>query len=181
MPKSTVRPTPAPHARRYDAVVSTSPTPPPGERRLERPPSDRYRDAEAEAAATAAATTRPPSAARAIVAALVAGLVGALVTVVLGGLLGLSAGLVVVAGATGWAIGTALRTLAGATLPRPRRVGLALAITLVGFALGQIGLWWYAGTEGGVLSLADYLGETFGPLVPVQAALGIAFAWWAAR
>ena len=48
-------------------------------------------------------------------------------------------------------------------------------------ALGQLGLWWYAGTEGGVLPLVDYLAETFGLLVPLQALLAAGFAWWGAR
>lgn len=109
------------------------------------------------------------------------GLAGAVITVLLGGVLGLSAGLLVVAGATGWAIGSAVRSLSGATLNRDLRTGIAIAIALIAFAVGQVGLWWYAGTEGGVLSLADYLGETFGPLVPAQAILASVLAWWAAR
>lgn len=124
---------------------------------------------------------RGPSAGRAVAVAGLAGLAGALAIVLLGGLLGMSAGLLVVAGATGWAIGTALRSLAGSTMARPRRNGLAVAITVVAIVLGQVGLWWYARTEGGVLGPADYLGATFGPLVPAQLVLGIALAWWAAR
>ena len=46
---------------------------------------------------------------------------------------------------------------------------------------GQVGLWLYAGSEGGVLSLVDYLGETFGPLVPLQVVIAPAAAWMAAR
>jgi hypothetical protein len=44
-----------------------------------------------------------------------------------------------------------------------------------------VGLWLYARTEGGVLALPDYLGQTFGLLVPIQVALALAIAWWSAR
>jgi hypothetical protein len=47
--------------------------------------------------------------------------------------------------------------------------------------LGQIGLWLYARTEGGVLSLPDYLAQVFGGLVPLAFLVAIATAWWRAR
>ena len=47
--------------------------------------------------------------------------------------------------------------------------------------LGQLGLWLYARIEGGVLSLPDYLGQTFGFLVPLQFAAAMLVAWWTAR
>ena len=50
-----------------------------------------------------------------------------------------------------------------------RRVRIAVAITLGGVALGQLGLWLYARTEGGVLPLPEYLLEVFGVLVLAQA------------
>ena len=88
--------------------------PNPGERRLARPPSDRYRATEAREAAVAipdpgASTAR--GAALAVVAAIVAA--GAIV--LLGGLLSISAGLIIVAAAAGWAIAGALRYGAGDT------------------------------------------------------------------
>ena len=69
----------------------------------------------------------------------------------------------------------------GAVVPTSSRALLAVVVALVGVALGQLGLWWYAGTEGGVLPLVDYLAETFGLLVPLQALLAAGFAWWGAR
>lgn len=118
---------------------------------------------------------------RALATGFVAGLAGAIATVVLGGVLSLSAGLVVVAGATGWAVGTATRVGARDAVDPGRRRWLALAVALVAVLLGQLGLWLYARTEGGVLALPDYLAQTFGLLVPVQAAVAAGLAWWSAR
>ena len=64
--------------------------------------------------------------------------------------------------------------------PSARRalvVGLAAAAVL----LGQLGLWLFARSEGGVLGPVDYLAETFGLLVPLQFLVGVAAAWLAAR
>ena len=57
------------------------------------------------------------------------------------------------------------------------RPGLA-AIAVAG---GQLGLWLWARSEGGVLGPLDYLGETFGILVPLEFAFGVAAAWLAGR
>ena len=99
----------------------------------------------------------------------------------LGGLLAFSAGLLVVWAAAGTVVGWATQLGGGSALGSPLRPAMAVALALIGVALGQVGLWWYAGTEGGVLPLVDYLGQTFGVLVPAQALLAAGFAWWAAR
>jgi hypothetical protein len=157
-------------------AVTDRPTPvPPGERRLDRPPSERFREAPAEDPASGG-----PRVGRAIAAAAVASVAGAAGTVILGGVLGLTAGLLVVAGVTGWAIGYGVRSI-GAGLEGRVRLTLAVAFALLAVILGQVGLWWYAGTEGGVLPLIDYLGQTYGPLVPLQAVLTVGLAGWAAR
>jgi hypothetical protein len=181
--ESTVRQEPAPRSGRYDGrVTDPAPPPTPGERRLDHPPSDRYRDATGEADPGAGATPRSSgSTGRAVAWGFLAGLVGAAVTVVLGGVLSLSAGLLVVAAGTGWAIGTATRVGAGDAFGRDRRPWVALGLAIVTVALGQIGLWLYARTEGGVLALPDYLAQTFGLLVLVQAVVALGLAWWSAR
>ncbi len=161
-------------------VTDPASTPPPGERRLDRPPSDRYRAA-APAPAADTGTGGDASPARGIVFGVLAGLAGIVATIVLGGPLALSAGLLVVAVATGWAVGTALRMGAGAELAPPARPWLALAIALGAVVLGQVGLWLYARTEGGVLALPEYLADTWGILVPIQAVLAAAGAWWTTR
>ena len=51
----------------------------------------------------------------------------------------------------------------------------------IGLSRGQLGIWAYARSEGGVLGLADYLGQTFGWLVPAQVVLAAFAAWWSAR
>jgi hypothetical protein len=162
--------------------VTDAPRPPvPGERRLDHPPSDRYRDlAHAEESGGGTADSRG-SVGRAVAGGFLAGLAGAIATIVLGGVLSVSAGLVVVAAATGWAVGMATRVGMGEAIDRSRRSWLALMLAIVAVVLGQLGLWLYARTEGGVLTLPDYLAQTFGLLVPVQAAIAAGVAWWSAR
>ena len=149
----------------------------PGERRLAHPPSDRYRVAEP----VPTSTDRPGSPARAAILGAIAVLAGATAITVLGGVLAVSAGLIVVAAATGWAVGLALRWGAGQPPAFGRRIRLAVGLALISIVLGQLGLWWYAGTEGGVLDPLDYLAQTFGLLVPVELVLAAIGAWLTAR
>lgn len=106
-------------------------------------------------------------------------------TAVLGGAFAISAGLLVVAAVGGRAIGSMVRAGGGASLAEPSRrtlrLGLAITSAILAVVLGQLGLWFVAGLEGGVLSLPDYLGQTFGVLVPLQAILTIGIAAWTAR
>lgn len=167
-------------------TTPTEPTKPPttpaapGERRLAHPPSDRYRSTTNDGPA-AEAPPRPTSSSRAAVYGLVAALVGAAFIVLFGGVLAVSAGLLIVAALTGRAVGLGVAIGAGSSLADTRRVASAIALATGAIVLGQVGLWLYARTEGGVLSLVDYLGETFGILVPLQVALAAAVAWWSAR
>lgn len=173
----------------------------PGERRLARPPSDRYRSAPATGtdradgavAAVAASAAdaasgdahRAGSPARGVVFGAIVSLGGAAATVLLGGALAMSAGLLVVAAATGYAVALAVAAGRGeASGPGRRRLAsrwIAAALAVIGIAIGQIGLWLFARAEGGVLTLPDYLGQTFGLLVPLQLVLAGAVAWWTAR
>lgn len=170
---------------RYDGAVIDPPveTPPPGpavtpgERRLAHPPSDRYRVAEP----VPTSTDRPGSPVRGATLGAIAVLAGALGITVLGGVLAVSAGLLVVAAATGWAVGLALRWGAGQPPAFGRRVRLAVGLALLSIVLGQLGLWWYAGTEGGVLDPLDYLAQTFGLLVPLELVVAAIAAWLTAR
>jgi len=92
-----------------------------------------------------------------------------------------SAGLLVAAAAIGYAVGVATVVGAGDTLSRPARPWIAAALAGLGALLGQVGLWLFARTEGGVLPLIDYLGQTFGLLVPLELLLAAGIAWWRAR
>jgi hypothetical protein len=148
----------------------------PGERRLDRPPSDRYR-----AAAEAAPEPASGSAPRALGAALAASAGWVALTVLLGGVLAVSAGLLVLAAAFGRLIGLAGRWGAGDAVPRPTRVGIVLGCIVVGFVLGQLGLWAYARAEGGALAPLDYLAQTFGLVVPLQLLVAGVVGWWTAR
>jgi hypothetical protein len=163
-----------------EAAAEPAPAPAgpiPGERRLAHPPSDRYRAAELAAQAPA----RPTSRARGLAYATVVVVVGALAITVLGGIVTLTGGLLALAAIIGWATAWALRIGGGASIRGRRRAWLAVALALGSIVLGQIGLWLYGLTEGGVLPLVDYLGEVFGPLVPAQAIIAVVVAWVAAR
>jgi len=145
----------------------------PGEHRLDRPPSDRYR-----------AEAPPPaegSLARALVFGAVAAVVGALAVTVAGGLAAITAGLLVIAAVVGWATAVAVVIGAGGGTPTSTRAMGAAALAVAGIGLGQVGLWLLGREEGGVLSLFDYLGEVFGFLVPLELGIAGVVAWWRAR
>ena len=175
---------PAPHEPEPETPTAVG-----GERRLARPPSDRYRGAaragtgswpgETQGADPPAATPLSPT--RGIVYGSVAAIVGAALIVVFGGALAISAGLLVVAAAVGYAVGLAAVAGAGDTLATPARSWIAAAIAGLGVVLGQAGLWVYARAEGGVLPPIDYLAQTFGPLVPLELLVAAGLAWWRAR
>ena len=135
-------------------------------------------DADAHAAEPASTGAAP---ARGIAFGAIAALVGAVLVVVFGGALAVSAGLLVVASAVGYAVGLATVIGAADTLAPRRRSWIAAALAGLGMLLGQVGLWLFARAEGGVLAPIDYLGQTFGVLVPVEVLLAAVVAWWRAR
>jgi hypothetical protein len=76
----------------------------------------------------------------------------------LGGPLSITAGLIGASGAIGYVVGAAMRPLR-----------LAAVITALGsVVLGLVGIWLFAGIEGGVLDIVDYLGDVQGPLVLIE-------------
>ena len=44
-----------------------------------------------------------------------------------------------------------------------------------------LAIWLLALREGGDLPLIDFLAQTYGPVVPLEAMLGTVAAWWSAR
>jgi hypothetical protein len=139
----------------------------PGERpnrtQLDRPPGARH-DEPAEAPTGA-------SPVRGIAWAAFVALAGAGVIVALGGPLALSLGLLVVAFLIGRLVGLALRG----------RQVTAVTITILGILLGQVGLWLFARSEGGVLGPVDYLAQAFGWLVAAQLLVAAGVALWSSR
>jgi hypothetical protein len=153
----------------------------PGDRRLDRPPSDRYRPATVATEGGGSPSAAAGSPGRATLLGAAAALGGAAGFVVLGGLLLVTAGLLAWAVATGWAVAVGVREGGRGSLAKSGRIARSIGLAAVAVALGQIGLWLYARTEGGVLSLPDYLGQVFGALVPLAFLAAIATAWWRAR
>jgi hypothetical protein len=141
------------------------PTAEPGERRrLDRPPSDRYAAAGTEpdtaaAASTADVATPAPIPGRErVLRGVAVGLAGVIALTILGGPLSVTVGLVGAAGVIGWVMGMVVRP--------GRAVAVALAVASV--ALGLVGIWLFAGFEGGALGLIEYLAEVQGILVPLE-------------
>jgi hypothetical protein len=147
----------------------------PGERRLERPPSERYIDAAIEGPPTTG------SLARALALGAATAVFGAIAITVAGGLVTITAGLLVIAAVIGWAVAVAVASGGGPDLAPRTQTALATTLTVAGIALGQVGLWLLGREEGGVLSLGDYLAETFGILVPIELAIAGLTAWWRSR
>jgi hypothetical protein len=146
---------------------SSGPSPEPGERRrLDHPPSDRYKtDATAAAVRPAAVDASPdatPSRNERLLRAAAVGLAGAITLTLLGGPLSITAGLVAAAGVIGWIVGL---------VARPGKA-MAVVVAVASVALGLVGIWLYAGIEGGALGLLDYLAQVQGILVPAE--LGVA-------
>lgn len=154
-----------------------SPDRAPGERRLDRPPSERYAPVEPRGDDGSARG----SVVRAAIYGDLAGAAGAATIVLLAGVFAIGAGLVVVAAAVGRFVGLAVLAGGRGTVPSRTAGMLALVTSLVAVGLGQVGTWLYARSEGGVLELTDYLGQAFGWLVPAQFAIAAAVAWWTAR
>jgi hypothetical protein len=119
--------------------------------------------------------------ARGFALGLLTAVAGAVAITVLGGVLAVTSGLIVVAAATGWAVGVGIRAGAAGRLTTGRRVRLAIGLALAAVAVGQLGLWLYARSEGGVLGPLDYLAEVFGFVVPVELIAAWIAAWVTAR
>lgn len=122
-----------------------------------------------------------PSPVRAFGLGLVTAVLLGAVLAILGGPLSLSAGLAVVALFVGRLVGAMVKVGAGRTLSSPARVSLATALSLLGIAIGQLGIWIFGRSEGGALDLPTYLVTTFGPLVPLEFMIATLSAWWSAR
>jgi hypothetical protein len=155
---------------------SSEPVPPhPGERRLERPPSERYHATAPDEPSTSGTL------ARGLAWGAATAMLGAIAITVAGGLVTITAGLLVIAVVIGWAVAVAVASGGGPNLAPRTRVALATTLAVAGIALGQVGLWLLGREEGGVLALGDYLAETFGILVPIELAIAGLTALWRSR
>ncbi len=144
---------------------------------LDQAPSERYRRA---APAPSTAETGG-SITRAVGFGAGPAVFGALVFVVFAGPFSFSAGLLVIALIVGRTVGQFVRAGAGTSVERGTRISAAVYLTLASLVGGNVGTWLFALSEGGVLGLPAYLGETFGLLVPTELVIGAATAWFSAR
>jgi hypothetical protein len=120
-----------------------------------------------------------------VVRAAVVAVLGAFALIGVGGVLAYPFGLPFVAGIMGAFVGLLAARAAvpgdGATaVPRGTVIRAAVALALGGVVLGDLALWLFAQSEGGVLGPVDYLWETFGLFVPGVALLAAVTAWWGA-
>jgi hypothetical protein len=104
---------------------------------------------------------------------------------IVGAILASTTGLLVVAGATGAAVGLVLSRAAvpvgdAAPVPRRRVAWLAVGLSLAAVAVAAVITWVYARAEGGTLGFIDYQLATFGPFVPAEALIAAVTAWWGA-
>ena len=156
-------------------------------RHLDRAPGDRYRGGgDAGGPEGGPSPGGRGNLAGPLARALLAALGGAVVLFALGALLSSSAGLLVVAGLTGAAVGLLLARAAAPgreiepALTRRQATWLAVGIALVAVAGAAVATWLHAIGEGGALGLVDYLLETFGAIVPLELVVaGITAAWGA--
>jgi hypothetical protein len=117
---------------------------------------------------------------RALGPALAAAAVGAAILFVLAGPLGVTSGLLIVAVATGWITGLALKAQ-GAAGPAGRRVGTAVAIALAAVVIAWAATWAFSRVQGGALGPIDFLAQVYGAMLLLQAAFAAAGAVLGAR
>lgn len=144
--------------------------------RVEPTPGD---DPPANAADPAGAAGASPV--RGVGFALLAATIGAATMVVLGGPFAFSYGLIVPAYFIGRFASLGLRAGAGSTISATNRVTVAILVSLFAVALGFLGLWVFAASEGGRLTLIEYLATVYGALVPLQFMIATLSAWWSSR
>ncbi len=149
----------------------------PAQARLAHPPSDRYRAVPAEAEHP----ERKTSLTLGFAAGSAAAILSAAVFTLLAGGLAFDVGLLVAAVFAGWLVAQAVRWGAGSVPSRRLRIGLAVALALVGLTLGELGTWLWARSQGGDLALVDHLWTTYGPIFPLEYALALIASAWSAR
>lgn len=150
-------------------------------RRLAEAPSARYASAAPEASGRNRRGLIGP-----LSRAIVAGAIGGAALVVMAAVLASTFGLLIVAGATGAAIGL---LVARARVPTddvppaltPRAATwLSIAIALAALAGADVATWLIARGEGGTLGLVDYLLTTFELIIPAEAVVAALAAAWGA-
>jgi len=96
-------------------------------------------------------------------------------------ILAFSAGLVVVAFFLGRIVGLSVRSGAGDELSSAARTSISVLLSIAAITIAMVATWLFAGLSGGVLGPGEYLGETLGPIVPLQYIVATLAAWWTSR
>ena len=168
-----------------DHLPSVPAAGPPGNRRLEHAPGDRYRRRGIAALANDAAIPAEeggPSPARGVLFGVIGAALAAVLLFVLGALFSFSAGLLIVALFAGRVVGLLVRGGAVDSLSSPARVSVAVIIVLAGVAIAQVATWgWAIAAQGARLGPVDYLADVFGPVLPLEYMVATLAAWWSAR
>jgi hypothetical protein len=143
--------------------------------RVTSPPDRSHRDGNASADAPEGSTGR------AVAYGLASGAFVALVLVGAAAFLAFSAGLIVIAYFMGRVVGSLVKVGAGTSISSTVRQSIAMLVSVFWIAVAQVLVWLVAQSEGGILSIGDYLYQTFGPLVPLEFLIATFAAWWSAR
>jgi hypothetical protein len=151
-------------------AVMQEPSDPGERRRLDRPPSARFAESPATDADAATERAPEPTLASRVARGSVIALAGAAFVAVLGGPLSVTAGLVAVAAVIGWLVGANVRSS-----------GPAVVLAVASVAVGLVGVWLFAQSEGGVLGLVEYLADVHGPLALIDVAATALVAAGSAR
>ena len=110
---------------------------------------------------------------RAVAFGLVAAVAGVVVFTIVAGPLAVDAGLVLIAGLMGLAVGRAVAAGGGSAIADRRRIGLAVLLFVAALVGAELATWQFALSEGGVLGPIDYLRDTFGFLVVLELLAGL--------
>jgi hypothetical protein len=149
-------------------------------RRLEQPPSARYRRPDDTPGQGGGRGSLIGPLAQATIVAVI----GAALLFLVGAVVASTVGLVFVCGVMGAGIGLLLAK-AGvpdeggpAALSRGGVLWLAVGLAVAAVLVADVATWLYALREGGTLGLLDYLFETFGPFVPGEFVVAVLGTVW---
>ncbi len=155
------------------------------QRRLERPPSERYREAatapKAGGGSGAAIQAWRGSLWAAVFGGAAAGAAGVVIFTLAAGGLSFDVGLPIIALYVGWSVAEGVRFGGDQGVARRARIGLAVGLAVLALTVAEAATWAWARSQGGDLPILEHLWTTYGPLLAVQYAAAVVAALWTAR